>query len=106
MREKFLKAEMLRSIQANNRLSLRNETIMEISDIKKITLRVRLGDNSLTVLLGTVRTLAVPVLPEIKFIDGVFKDIFARGREKGSYHSSSMLMLTITYLQNKKRKSW
>lgn len=72
----FLEAERLKALQAISRPSFRNGTNQKVRAFKKIALDIRTKDTRVTVLFGTVRSLAVSVLLVTSFIDSFLKGVF------------------------------
>lgn len=73
--EHFLKAELLKTIQASNRHSLKSGTNREDTCLKIIMLHVETDYLSVKVVFGNVRSLAVPVLLGASSIDRFVKGI-------------------------------
>lgn len=76
IREDFLEADGPRSIQADNRPSLRNAAKQKFSNFGTITLYVGIDNCTARVVFGVVHSLVVPVLLTISFIYRFLKEIF------------------------------
>lgn len=88
----------MRSIQANNRPSLRNTTNQNVSVVQKIKLQVQIDYSRVRVVFSVVDYLPVPVLPETPFIDRFVKFICPPERRIVPYDFKLVLILAINDL--------
>lgn len=93
-REMFLKASLLQNIRGASSLSLRSATSQNVSIVGKTLLHFKIGHAHIQQLFGVVRSLTVPILLGISFIDIFLNEIFPLEHE--IVLQNSALVLTIT----------
>lgn len=69
VRERFLEAEWLNSLQANNRPSFKNATNQKVNIVRTVMLPVQIVESRVTLATNVVRSLPHPVLLSVFFID-------------------------------------
>lgn len=95
IREDFYETYWLQGIRAVTASSLRSAATQKVGIVRTLFIHVRVGDARIRVVFGVARSLGVPILLRISFIDRFVKGILPPEQKVVLYNSALVLIIVM-----------